>query len=146
MALPEIIKISQLPQVTATTHDDLMVLVQNGVTSQITVEEFHQQQVYDAGSISGSVSVDLSLAHWFKFTLTGNVSVTLTGGTDGETYLFWVYSNGNYAVTAMTYGTGDVYAVGGNLPNPANNAWNLYQGYTIGGDLILTEIGNFDAI
>lgn len=146
MALPEYIKISQLPQVTAATHDDLMVVVQNGVTSQITVNQFHTQEVYDAGNVSGATTVDLSDYHWYKFTLTGDVQVTLTGGTDGETYLFWVYANGNYSVNSITYNSGDVYSVGGNLPNPTNNAWNLYQGYTIGGDLILTEIGNFDAV
>jgi len=105
------------------------------------------EPVIDAGQISGSVSVDLSQGHWYKFELTGNVSVTLSNEREGARYLFWVYSNGNYSVNSMTLSSGgDIYSQGGTLPNPANNAWNLYQGYVINGGMVLTEIDNFSAI
>lgn len=138
--------ISELPSTTAITHSDLLAIVQGGTTKKITYEDFHSEAVIDAGSVSGATSVDLSTSHWFKFTLTDDVQIVLNNGSDGETYLFWVYSNGNYAVNSMVYTGGSVYSVGGSLPNPANNAWNLYQAYAIDGDLILTEIGNFSAI
>jgi hypothetical protein len=139
--------ISGLPSITGRTLSDLLAIVQSGVTSNITVDSLFSEQVYNAGNVTGPITVDLSNYRWYIFTLTGNVDVTLTNQRAGEIYLFWVYSNGNFAVTDMILQSGgDVFSVGGSLPNPANNAWNLYQAYTINGDLILTEIGNFSAI
>jgi hypothetical protein len=140
-------KISELTQLTARTQDDVIAIVDGGATKKIRVEDFMAEPVIDAGQVSGSISVDLSQGHWYKFELTSNVSVTLSNEREGATYLFWVYSNGNYAVNAITLSSGgDVYSVGGNLPNPANNKWNLYHGYVINGGMVLTEIGNFSAI
>lgn len=140
------VKISQLTQLSARTESDVIPIVNSGVTKKITVEDFTREPVYNAGNVSGSITVDLSLGKWFIFTLTGNVSVTLTNEKEGETFLFWVYANGNFSVTNITLSGGDVYSVGGNLPNPANNAWNLYQAYVINGGIVLTEIGNFSIV
>lgn len=140
------VKISQLTQLSARTESDVIPIVNSGVTKKITVEDFTREPVYNAGNVSGSITVDLSLGKWFIFTLTGNVSVTLTNSKEGETFLFWVYANGNFSVTNITLSGGDVYSVGGNLPNPANNAWNLYQAYVINGGIVLTEIGNFSIV
>ena len=140
-------KITQLTELTARTQTDLIAIVNGGETKKINVEDFMAEPVIDVGQVSGSISVDLSQGHWYKFELTGNVSITLSNEQPGATYLFWVYSNGNYAVNAMTLSSGgDIYSVGGNLPNPANNAWNLYKGYVINGGMVLTEIDNFSAI
>jgi len=140
-------KISELTQLTARTQDDVIAIVDSSTTKKIRVEDFMAEPVIDAGQISGSVSVDLSQGHWYKFELTGNVSVTLSNEREGARYLFWVYSNGNYSVNSMTLSSGgDIYAVGGTLPNPANNSWNLYKGYVINGGMVLTEIDNFSAI
>lgn len=138
--------ISQLPSATAITHSDLLAIVQDGITKKITYEALHSEPVLDGGQVSGTISVDLSLSHWFKFELIGDVAVTLNNGSDGETYLWWVYANSSYGLTSITYTGGNVYSVGGSIPNPNNNSWNLYQGYAINGDLIMTLIGNFSAI
>lgn len=139
--------ISGLPTVTGRTLSDLLAIVQSGTTSQIDVDSLFSEQVYNAGNVAGSIDVDVSGYRWYIFTLTGNTSVNIINQRAGESYLFWVYSNGNYSVNGMTLASGgDVFSVGGSLPNPANNKWNLYQAYTINGDLILTEIGNFSAI
>lgn len=141
------LRISELPEVTGRTHSDLLAIVSGGVTSKINVENFIAEPVFDAGGVSGNISVDLNNYSWFIFTLNGNVNVTLQNQKAGYTYLFWVYANGNFSVTGMTLASGgDVYSVGGSLPNPANNKWNLYQGYAVGNDFILTEIGNFSSI
>lgn len=140
------VKISQLTQLSARTESDVIPIVNSGVTKKITVEDFTREPVYNAGNVSGSITVDLSLGKWFIFTLTGNVDVTLTNEKEGETFLFWVYANGNFSVTNITLSGGDIYSVGGNLPNPANNAWNLYQAYVINGGIVLTEIGNFSIV
>jgi len=141
------VKISALPNLTGRTQNDVIPIVDGGTTYKINVENFMAEPVTDAGQVSGSISVDLSQGHWYKFELTGNVSVTLSNEREGATYLFWVYSNGNYAVNSMTLSSGgDIYSVGGALPNPANNAWNLYKGYVINGGMVLTEIDNFSAI
>jgi len=42
------IPISQLPSLTARTLQDTMVLVQGGVTSKISVEDFFFEPSYDA--------------------------------------------------------------------------------------------------
>ena len=141
------VKISQLPNLTGRTQEYIIPIVDGLTTYKINVENFMAEPVIDAGQVSGSVSVDLSQGHWYKFELTGNVSVTLSNEREGATYLFWVYSNGNYSVNSMTLSSGgDIYSQGGVLPNPANNAWNLYQGYVINGGMVLTEIDNFSAI
>ena len=140
-------KISQLNVLTARTQSDVIAIVNGGETKKISVENYMSEPVIDGGSISGAQTVDLSQGHWYKFVLTGDVQVTLSNEREGATYLFWVYSDGNYAVNSMTMSSGkDIYSVGGTLPNPANNAWNLYQGYVINGGMVLTEIDNFSAI
>ena len=139
--------ISQLPPTTGRTHNDLLAIVNAGVTKQINVENFLAEPVFVTDSATGNIVVDLNNYSWFSFVLDGNVNVTLQNQRNGYRYLFWVYANGNYSVTGMTLASGgDVFSVGGSLPNPANNKWNLYQGYAIDGDFILTEIGNFSAI
>ena len=140
-------KISQLTQLTARTEQDVIAIVNGGSTKKISVEDFIREPVINAGNVSGSLSVDLSQGRWFIFTLTGDVSVELSNEKEGEEFVFWVYSNGSYAVTSMTLTSGgNVYSVGGNLPNPNNNSWNLYRGFVINGGLVLTEIGNFSAV
>lgn len=139
--------ISQLPSITGRTHADLLAIVNGGTTSQINVEDFIAEPVLNAGVVNGNISVDLNNYSWFIFELDGNVDVVLQNQKAGFTYLFWVYSQGNYSVTSMTLASGgNVFCVGGSLPNPDNNKWNLYQGYAVNGDFILTEIGNFSAI
>jgi len=140
-------KISELTQLTARTESDVVAIVNSGVTKKISVEDFIREPVIDGGSISGAQSIDLSLGHWFIFTLTGNVSVSLSNEKEGEEFLFWVYSNGNYSINSMTLTSGgNIYCQGGTLPNPANNAWNLYRGFVINGGMVLTELDNFSAI
>lgn len=140
-------KISELTQLTARTESDVIAIVNSGVTKKITVEDFIREPVIDGGSISGAQSVDLSTGHWFKFVLIGDVSVTLTNEKEGEEYLFWVYSNGNYSVNSMVLASGgNVYCQNGSLPNPSNNKWNFYRGFVINGGMILTELNNFSAI
>ena len=140
-------KISQLTQLTARTESDVIAIVNGGSTKKISVEDFIREPVINGGNVSGGISVDLSLAHWFIFTLTGNVSVSLSNEKEGEEFLFWVYSNGNYSINSMTLTSGgNIYCKGGNLPNPANNAWNLYRGFVINGGMVLTELDNFSAI
>lgn len=140
-------KISQLTQLTARTESDVIAIVNGGSTKKISVEDFIREPVINAGNVSGGISVDLSLGRWFIFTLTGDVSVSLSNEKEGEEFLFWVYSNGNYSINSMTLTSGgNIYCKGGTLPNPANNAWNLYRGFVINGGLILTELDNFAAI
>lgn len=141
------IKISEFNPLTGRTQSTILPVVDGPSNYKMTVENFMAEPVTNAGNVSGSTTVDLSQGHWYQFTLTGNVSVTLENEREGATYLFWVYSNGNYAVTNMTLQSGgNIYSQGGSLPNPANNAWNLYQGYVINGGMVLTEIDNFSAI
>jgi len=141
------LKISQLTQLTARTEQDVVAIVNGGTTKKITVEDFIREPVLDGGDVSGALSIDLSTGHWFKFNLVGNVQVTLSNEKEGETFLFWVYSTGNNTIDSMVLSSGgSVYSVGGSLPNPANNAWNLYQGYVVNGGLVLTEIDNFAAV
>lgn len=140
-------KISELTQLTARTQNDVIAIVNSNTTKKIRVEDFMAEPVINAGNVSGSITVDLSQGHWYEFQLTGNVSVTFQNERQGATYLFWVYSNGNYAVNSMTLSSGgNIYSQGGVLPNPANNAWNLYKAYVINGGMVLTEIDNFSAI
>jgi hypothetical protein len=140
-------KISQLTQLTARTESDVIAIVNGGSTKKISVEDFIREPVINAGNVSGGISVDLSLGRWFIFTLTGDVSVSLSNEKEGEEFLFWVYSNGNYSINSMTLTSGgNIYCKGGTLPNPANNAWNLYRGFVINGGLVLTELDNFAAI
>ena len=140
-------KISQLTQLTARTESDVVAIVNGGTTKKISVEDFIREPVIDAGSVSGSVSIDLSLGHWFILTLTGNVSLSLSNEKEGEEFLFWVYSNGNYSINSMTLTSGgNIYCKGGTLPNPANNAWNLYRGFVVNGGMVLTELDNFSSI
>jgi hypothetical protein len=140
------IPISQLPSVSARTLQDEMVIVQSGVTSQISVEDFFYEPTFNAGQVSGSTVVDLSNYRYFIFELIGNVQVVLNNAESGARYLFWVYANGAYAVNSMSVTGFDLYSVGGNLPNPTNNSWNLYIGDVINGYFILTEIGNFQQV
>jgi len=142
-------KISELVEITARTENDVIAIVDvtGNTTNKIKVSNFTREPVVYGGNVSGSIPVDLSLARWFKFNLTGNATVTFSNIQEGSSYLFWVFATGSYSITDMTIsGGGDVYSVGGNLPNPSNNAWNLYQAYAVNGDLVLTEIGNFSAI
>lgn len=139
--------IASLPTATTRDQEDYLQISQSGTARKITVEDFMAEPVVNAGNVSGSITVDLSQGHWYIFTLTGNVSVTLQNEQAGARYLFWVYSNGNYAVTAMSLSSGgNIYSQGGSLPNPANNAWNLYEGFVVNGGMVLTELDNFSAI
>jgi hypothetical protein len=140
-------KISELTQLTARTESDVIAIVNGGSTKKISVEDFIREPVINAGNVSGALSVDLSLGHWFIFTLTGNVSVTLSNEKEGEEFVFWIYSNGNYSVNSMTLTSGgNIYCQSGSLPNPANNKWNFYRGFVLNGGLVLTELDNFSAI
>jgi len=140
-------KISQLTELTARTEQDVIAIVNGGTTKKISVEDFIREPVVNGGDVSGSFDVDLSQSHWFRFSLIGDVSVNFINEKEGETYLFWVYSNGNYAVNGMTLDSGgNIYCKGGTLPNPANNAWNFYRAYVVNGGLVLTELDNFSAI
>ena len=142
-------KISQLTQTTSRLESDVIAIVNGGSTKKIAVEDFIREPLTDGGDVSGSFNVDLSTGHWFKFRLIGNVSVNFTNVKEGEKYLFWVYSNGNYAVNGMTIdgGSGVIYSHNGTLPNPANNAWNLYHGYAVSDtEIVLTELDNFSSI
>lgn len=140
------LKISQLPEVTGRTHDDLLAMVKDGVTSKINVDNFLTEPYIDGGNISGTVNVDVEDYHYFKFTLTGNVDVTLSNVKSGKSYLFWVKNNSNYDLNTFVVTGFDVYAVGGNIPDPTNNVWSLYQGYAVGSDFILYEIKNFQLV
>ena len=141
------IKISELTATTARTLSDIVAIVNAGETKKIEVQNLLREPVIDGGNVSGTIPVDLSQGKWFKFTLVGNASVVFSNMLEGSTYLFWVYATGSYTVSSMTIsGGGDVYSVGGSLPNPNNNSWNLYQAYAVNGDLVLTEIGNFSAV
>jgi len=139
--------ITSLPTATSRSQGDYVSISQSGLSKKITVEDFMAEPVINAGNVSGTITVDLSGGHWYIFTLTGNVSVTLENEQAGARYLFWVYSNGNYSVNAMSLASGgNIYCKGGSLPNPANNAWNLYEGIVINGGMVLTELDNFSAI
>ena len=83
------VKISELPNLTGRTQEYIIPIVDGLTTYKINVENFMAEPVIDAGQVSGSVSVDLSQGHWYKFELTGNVSVTLSNEREGATYLFW---------------------------------------------------------
>ncbi len=137
------IPISALPSVSARTLQDKMVLVQSGITSQITVKDFFYEPTLNAGQVSGSIVVDLSDYRYFVFELIGDVQVILNNAESGAKYLFWVFANDNYSVSDISVPGFDLYTVNGNLPNPTNNRWNLYIGDVINGYFILTEIGNF---
>jgi len=142
-------KISELVELTARTENDVIAIVDvtGTTTNKIKVSNFTREPVIDGGNVSGTIPVDLSLGRWYKFNLTNNASVVFSNIQEGSNYVFWVFANGNYSISSMTIsGGGDVYAVGGSLPNPSNNSWNLYQAYAINGDLVLTEIGNFSAV
>ena len=140
-------KISELTQLTARTELDVVAIVNGGTTKKISVEDLIREPVLDGGDVSGALSVDLSTGRWFKFNLIGNVQVTLSNEKEGEVFLFWVYSTGNNTIDSMVLSSGgNVYSVGGTLPNPANNAWNLYQGYVVDDGLVLTEIDNFAVV
>lgn len=141
------INIGSLPTITNRGQADYLQISQSGTGKKITVEDFMAEPVINAGDVSGALTVDLSQGHWYTFTLIGDVSVTLQNEQPGARYLFWVYSNGNYAVNAMALASGgNIYSKGGSLPNPANNAWNLYEGLVINGGMVLTELDNFSAI
>ena len=140
-------KISQLTELTARTEQDVIAIVNGGSTKKISVEDFIREPVINAGSIIGKIDVDLSLGHWFIFTLIGDVSVSLLNEKEGEEFLFWVYSNGNYSINEMRLASGgSIYSRNGSLPNPANNKWNLYRAFVINGGMVLTELDNFSAI
>lgn len=142
------LKISQLPEHTGYTTNFYVVVNNSGETTtyKTTKENFLKSQTFNAGSVSGTLNVDLSTYQNYIFTLDSNVDVNLSNAIEGLPYTFWVYSNGNFQVSSMTIDSGSIYSVGGVLPNPANNAWNLYQGLKINGDFVLTEIGNFSSI
>lgn len=142
------LKISQLPEYTGFTTGSYIVMNNSGETTtyKITKENFLKSETFNAGNVSGTTNVDLSLYEHYVFTLVGNVDVNLQNATEGMTYLFWVFANGSFSVSSMTIDSGSVYAVGGSLPNPTNNRWNLYEGISINGDFVLTETGNFSAI
>ena len=140
-------KISQLTPLTARTQGDVLAIVDSNETKQIRVDNLLREPVINAGNVSGAISVDLSLGKWFIFTLTGDVQVTLSNEKEGERFFFWVYANGAYSVTSMTSSSGrTIYCKGGNLPNPSNNAWNIYQANVIDSSIVLTEDLNFSAI
>jgi hypothetical protein len=124
------------PQYSATTY------VENSHT--YLTESFG---VVNVGSVSGTISVDLSLGTLYTFTLTGSSSVDFINWKEGQRVQFFVYSNGSHNITAMTIsGGGDVYADGGTLPAPTNNGYTLYTGVILNGDMILLEDKSLAAI
>lgn len=137
------IPISALSALTSATSTSLLPIVEGGVTYKITKNDLLTQPAFNAGNVSGTTIVDVSSYREFIFTLTSNVDVTLENVQTGVEYLFWVYAIGAASVTSMTVDGYDLYSVGGILPNPSNNSWNLYRGNSIDGVFILTEIGNF---
>ena len=138
------IKISELPTTDGRAQDDIIPLVQSGTTKQISVQDLINEPVFNAGEVSGTINVDLSLGKWFIFELTGDASVHFYNNLHGSVYLFWVYANGGYTISSMSVDDGSVY--GKSLPNPANNAWSLYVAYAVNGDIVLTESTNYSAL
>lgn len=140
-------KISELPLIQSRGLNDILPIVQNSVTDKISIKNLMREPVINAGEISGVVNVDLSQGRWFRFILIGNVEVILNNEAEGEEYLFWVYANGGFAVDSITMPSGRlVYTKGGNIPNPTNNAYNLYKGYVIDGGMVLTLDNNYSAL
>lgn len=140
-------KISELPLIQSRRLNDILPIVQNSVTDKISIKNLMREPVINAGEISGVVNVDLSQGRWFRFILIGNVEVTLNNEAEGEEYLFWVYANSGFAVDSITMSSGRlVYAKSGNIPNPTNNAYNLYKGYVIDGGMVLTLDNNYSAL
>lgn len=104
------------------------------------------QPVIQAGSVAGSINVDLSSGDQFLFTLTGNTSVSFINKKEGQRVLFFVYSTGTHNITAMTITGGSVYTTGGSLPTPTNNGYTMYEGWVMGGNMILLEHDGLAAI
>ena len=140
------VPISALSALTASTATSLLPIVEGGITYKITKNDFLTQSAFNAGNVSGTTNVDMSIYRQFIFTLTGDVNVVLQNAETGVEYLFWVYATGASAITSMSVDGFDLYSVGGTLPNPTNNRWNLYRGNTIDGVFVLNEIGNFSQV
>lgn len=96
------------------------------------------------GSVSGVVSVDLSLGTIYKFSITGNItSVDFTNWREGQRVEFIVENTASYTISAMTItGGGQIYTKGGTV-NPTNNAFTKYKGVIVDGDMFLNEELNF---
>jgi hypothetical protein len=102
--------------------------------------------VINAGVVSGSINVDLSLGSLYYFEITGNTTPNFINWREGQQIQFWVFNNGSHSVpTATISGGGDVYAKAGSL-NPSNNERTGYYGTIVNGDLYLDEHLNFQAL
>jgi hypothetical protein len=102
--------------------------------------------VVNAGSVSGSIDVDLSQGTLFYFTITGNTTPNFINWREGQQIQFWVDNDGSHTVpTATISGGGVVYAKAGTL-NPTNNEITGYYGTIINGNLFLDEHLNFQAV
>jgi hypothetical protein len=102
--------------------------------------------VVNAGSVSGSIDVDLSQGSLFYFTITGNTTPNFINWREGQQIQFWVDNDGSHTVpTATISGGGVVYAKAGTL-NPTNNEITGYYGTIVNGNLFLDEHLNFQAV
>lgn len=102
--------------------------------------------VINAGSVGGSINVDLSAGTLFEFELTGNTTPNFINWREGQEIKFVIFNNGTHTVPTLTIsGGGSVYAKGGSV-NPTNNGRSLYYGTILGGDLYLDEELNFSAV
>jgi hypothetical protein len=102
--------------------------------------------VINAGVVSGSIDVDLSLGSLYYFEITGNTTPNFINWKEGQQIQFWVFNNGSHSVpTATISGGGDVYAKAGSL-NPTNNQRTGYYGTIVNGDMYLDEHLNFQAL
>jgi hypothetical protein len=102
--------------------------------------------VINAGAVSGSIDVDLSLGTLYFFEITGNTTPNFINWREGQQIQFWVKNQSNYDVpTATISGGGSVFAKAGVI-NPTNNAVSGYYGTIVNGDLYLDEHLNFQAV
>ncbi len=102
--------------------------------------------VINAGSVSGTIDVDLSLGTLFYFTITGNTTPNFINWREGQQIQFWVDNDGSHTVpTATISGGGVVYAKAGSI-NPTNNEITGYYGTIINGNMFLDEHLNFQAV
>jgi len=102
--------------------------------------------VVNAGAVSGSIDVDLSLGTLFYFEMTGNTTPNFINWREGQQIQFWVFNNGSHNVPTITIsGGGSVYAKAGAV-NPTNNERTGYYGTIVNGDMYLDEHLNFQAL
>jgi hypothetical protein len=136
------------------THTEAFVIGKNQTslyTSTTHVDNLYVDKVYsfntvNAGTVAGSIDVDLSLGSLFFFSLSGDVAVNFTNWREGQKIQFWVDNLSNWTVTGMTItGLGDVYAKGGSVA-PTNNEITGYYGTIVNGNMFLDEHLNFQVV